>query len=88
MSVRPASAGVGILTPQSPAVTVAENMVNFMRRLRLVILRSAAAAVAAAIAAAIVAIAAAAAIGTLIAGTALAGSVPQEPEQDNMIVGF
>lgn len=54
-------------------------MVNFMRRLRLAILRSAAAAIAAAIAA----VGAAAAISTLIAGTALAGSVPQEPEQDN-----
>jgi hypothetical protein len=33
MPARPVDAGVGILTPKSPAVTVGENMVNLMRRL-------------------------------------------------------
>lgn len=68
---RPAAGGVGILTPLSRAVTVGTEMTNLARRLCIAVLWTAVAAIAAAFG------------GVLVAGSALAGSVPQEPEQDN-----
>jgi hypothetical protein len=67
----PAMGGVGILTPLSRAVTVGTEMTNLAHRFRIALLWTAVAAIAAASG------------GVLVAGSAFAGSVPQEPEQDN-----